>query len=108
MDRRYKEFRFYNGTRASGGRNERSDALVRSYLARARRENNASKDFGGSTGGTKSIGGGFAVAQKRNDDMKNAREIFRTEGSGDLGGRANLAEVRGFRVRPQVDEPAVS
>jgi len=105
MDRRYKEFRFYNGTRASSGANSRSDALVRSYLARARRANQSMQDYGGSTGGRQSIGGsGMAVIGKRNTDIKNAREIFRTEGSGDLGGRANLAELRGFRTRTQAEE----
>lgn len=98
MDRRYKESRFYNGTRASNSSSQRSDALVRSYLARARRANNASQDYGGSTGGIQSAGGGFAVAAQRNADIKKAREIFRTEGSGSFGARANLAEVRGFRT----------
>jgi hypothetical protein len=97
MDRRYKESRFYNGTRAGNSSSERSDQLVRSYLARARRARRAGQDYGGSTGGVQSAGGGLAVVAGRNQDIKDAREIFQTEGSGSFGARANLAEVRGFR-----------
>ena len=97
MDRRYKEARFYNGFRAKTGSQEQSERLVRSYLSRARQENRASQDYGGSTGGVSSAGGGMAVVAGRNLDTKEAREIFRTEGSGSLGGRANLAELKGFR-----------
>lgn len=97
MDRRYKESRFYNGIRASNTSADRSDRLVRSYLAQARKQNASSQSFGGSTGGKSSIGGGTAVITSRNTDIKDAREIFRTEGSGSFGGRSNLAEIRGFR-----------
>lgn len=97
MDRRYRESRFYNGVRASSGSADRSERLVRSYLASARKRNAANQAFGGSTGGISSAGGGFAVPTNRNADIKDAREIFRTEGSGTFGGRANLAELRGFR-----------
>jgi hypothetical protein len=97
MDRRYKEARFYNGARANNDRREKADRLVRSYLTRTRNERRAGQDYGGSTGGVKSAGGGGAVIASRNRDIKDARELFRTEGSGVFGGRANLAEVRGFR-----------
>lgn len=97
MDRRYREAKFYNGAPASTGSAERSERLVRSYLARARRENVAGQSYGGSTGGASSVGGGQAVVAGRNVDIKNVREIFRTEGTGSFGARANLAEVRGFR-----------
>lgn len=100
MDRRYKEARFYNGIRANTEGAERSDRLVRSYLARARRSNAAGQDYGGSTGGVSSAGGGTAVIAGRSTSIKDAREIFRTEGSGSFGGRSNLAELRGFR-RPR-------
>lgn len=101
MDRRYREARFYNGMRAGNDASERGEQLVRSYLARARRENAASQDYGGSTGGSSSVGGGFAVVANRGVDLKNAREIFKNEGIGEFGARANLAEVRGFR-QPRV------
>ena len=97
MDRRYKEARFYNGIRADTQGAERSDRLVRSYLARARRNSAARQSYGGSTGGVSSAGGGGAVLAGRNTSIKDAREIFRTEGSGSFGGRSNLAELRGFR-----------
>ncbi len=96
MDRRYKQFRFDNGARAvdTGARGE---SIVRAYLARARRANQQGIRYGGSTGGASSIGGGSAVLTGRNSNIKDAREIFRKEGSGTFGARANLAEVRGFR-----------
>lgn len=97
MDRRYRESRFYNGTRASKKQSAQSERIVDAYLEQARRENFASQNYGGSTGGIKSIGSGDALLASRSQDIKNAREIFRAEGSGALGGRANLAELRGFR-----------
>jgi hypothetical protein len=106
MDRRYKQSRFYNGSRAVGSGSKRSEALVRSRLARARRENSASQAYGGSTGGVSSAGGGISVIAGRNDAIKDAREIFRNEGSGTFGARANLAEVRGFR-QPRSGQAAI-
>lgn len=106
MDRRYTETRFYNGTRANSRAKEQSDRLVRSYLARARSENRSAQDYGGSTGGVQSAGGGLAVVAGRNVDIKNAREIFRTEGSGSFGGRASVAELKGFR-QPRAGSSAV-
>lgn len=97
MDRRYREARFYNGTPAATGASERGERLVRSYLARARRQNATGQSYGGSTGGASSVGGGQAVIAGRNVDIKDAREIFREEGTGSFGARASLAEARGFR-----------
>jgi hypothetical protein len=96
MDRRYKEFRFDNGIRAADT-SARRDAIVRSSLAKARQFNQQAQSYGGSTGGVSSIGGGSGVLAGRNATIKDAREVFRTEGSGSFGGRANLAELRGFR-----------
>jgi len=96
MDRRYSEFRFYGGVRAVDT-GARSEAIIRSNLARARRANQQAQSYGGSTGGSSSVGGGNSVLIGRNANIKDAREIFRKEGSGALGARANLAEVRGFR-----------
>ena len=49
---------------------------------------------------------GMAVIANRNVDIKDAREIFRTEGSGTFGGRANAAELKGFR-QPRANNSAV-
>lgn len=97
VDRRYSQSRFYGGGRASNARSLASERLVKGYLERAREANRSAQAFGGSTGGTSSAGGGIAVVANRGVDIKAAREIFRAEGSGALGGRASLAEVRGFR-----------
>jgi hypothetical protein len=97
LDRRYSETRFYNGIRAGTTASDKGDRLVRAYLARARNENRAAQDYGGSTGGIRSAGGGMAVVTGRNVDIKDAREIFKTEGSGSFGARVNIAELKGFR-----------
>lgn len=107
VDRRYSQGRFYGGTRASNDRAVASERLVRSYLERARGINRSAQTYGGSTGGISSAGGGIAVIAERGANIKDAREIFRTEGSGAFGGRASLAEVRGFR-RPQNSSAAVA
>ena len=55
MDRRYNQARFYNGTPATARSSNRSDSLVRSYLAKARKANTQAQSYGGSTGGRSSI-----------------------------------------------------
>lgn len=97
VDRRYSQGRFYSGSRASNDRAVASERLVRSYLERARAINRSAQTYGGSTGGISSAGGGVAVIAERGANIKDAREIFRAEGSGAFGGRASVAEIRGFR-----------
>lgn len=99
MDRRYSANRFYDGTRASRSRGERGDALVRSYLAQARRAVSDAQSYGGSTGGSQSSDGGSGLNTllNRNEILKNERETFRQQGSGALGARAAIAESRGYR-----------
>ena len=106
MDRRYREARFYSGERASTGSVDRAEKLAKRYLARARNQNRSSQAYGGSTGGVSSAGGGIGVIAGRNDAIKDAREIFRNEGSGAFGARASLAEVRGFR-RPRSGQASI-
>lgn len=99
MDRRYSANRFYDGTRARGSRREQGNALVRSYLAQARRIASDSQSYGGSTGGSQSADGGRGLNTllTRNEILKDERETFRQAGSGSLGGRAAAAEIRGYR-----------
>jgi hypothetical protein len=99
MDRRYSANRFYNGTRASTSQGERGEALVRSYLAQARRAVSDAQSYGGSTGGQKSAGGssGLSTLLNRNEILRDERETFRQQGSGALGARASIAESRGYR-----------
>jgi hypothetical protein len=99
MDRRYRESRFYNGAPASDRGERGRDTIVRRHLERARRANASAQSYGGSTGGTRSAGGnsGLEVIRQRNASIKDQREAFRQYGSGSLGGRANLAELQGFR-----------
>lgn len=99
MDRRYSANRFYDGTRASTSRNERGEALVRSYLAQARRAVSDAQSYGGSTGGQKTAdgGGGLNTLLTRNAILRDERETFRQQGSGALGARAAIEESRGYR-----------
>lgn len=99
MDRRYSANRFYDGTRASASRGERGEALVRSYLAQARRAASDAQSYGGSTGGQKSADGGSGLNTllNRNEILRDERETFRQQGSGTLGARAAIAESRGYR-----------
>lgn len=99
MDRRYTANRFYDGTRASAAEGQRGAALIRSYLAQARRANAAAQSYGGSTGGSQTAGGGGGLNTllNRNEILKEERETFRQQGSGILGARAVSAESRGYR-----------
>ena len=65
MDRRYKQARFYNGTPATDRSVNKSDSLVRSYLAKARKQNATDQSYGGSTGGRSSISSAQSIAQQR-------------------------------------------
>jgi len=101
MDRRYSQSRFYSGIRAKSQRGDRADALVRSYLGRARKANADNQSYGGATGGVKSTDNrGLDTLLARNVGTKEARQIFKDYGSGDLGARSALAEARGFRQPP--------
>ena len=96
MDRRYNQARFYDGTRTSDGRQEQSEALVRRYLGRARQLDAVSQSYGGSTGGSQSAGGnaGLQVLQERAALSRERNAIFKEQGTGALGARATLWQVR--------------
>lgn len=98
MDRRYSQARFYNGAPASSRGQRRREVLVRQHLERARRASHQGQSFGGSTGGQASVDGpgGGGVQRSRGDVVRAARQIFRDQGSGDLGARASMAQLRGY------------
>lgn len=106
MDRRYSQARFYNGTPASRSSSDQADALVRRSLGAARRINSSAQSYGGSTGGASSAAGysaGPSVSAARGTELSDARQIYKTYGSGALGsgalgGRATIAEIKGFRT----------
>ena len=89
MDRRYSGMRFYDGTRASNSRSKAADRLVRSYMSNINRARRASENYGGSTGGLKSIDGGTGLKQIQSRQARQAdlRQIFQQEGSGRYGAR---------------------
>ena len=81
--------RFYDGTRASNDASKKADNLVRRYISNINRARRASEDYGGSTGGRKSLDGntGLKAIQQRQDVQRDARDIFRKEGIGRFGAR---------------------
>ena len=87
MDRRYKQARFYNGTPATDRSVNKSDSLVRSYLARARKQNATDQSYGGSTGGRSSISSAQSIAQQRGAETPDRNKVFNEEGSGVYGAR---------------------
>ena len=84
MDRRYNQARFYNGTPATRRSTNRSDSLVRNYLARARKENSVAQSYGGSTGGRSSIdvNRGLDILRERASEQSERNKVFKEEGTG--------------------------
>ena len=81
--------RFYDGTPASNSRSKAADRLVRSYMSNINRARRASENYGGSTGGRKSIDGGSGLKQIQSRQTRQAdlRQIFKDEGTGRYGAR---------------------
>lgn len=81
--------RFYDGTPASNNRSKAADRLVRSYMSNINRARRASENYGGSTGGVKSLDGGSGLKQiqARQSRQADLRQIFKEEGSGRYGAR---------------------
>ena len=96
MDRRYTQARFYNGTPATARGVNKSDSLVRSYLARARKENSTGQSYGGSTGGRSSIDAnrGLEILRERSSEQSERNKVFKEEGSGIYGARRAKYESR--------------
>ncbi len=108
MDRRYREARMDGGRGANlspedryaeqlhqgliNRRDERSDALLRQHLERARVGARSARSYGGSTGGsggTEGSGaGGMRVFAARQEEARQKGQIFRREGGGVFGARA--------------------
>ncbi len=63
-----------------GLRNKKSD-LVRKHLARARRANHHAQNYGGSTGGRKSIdrGSGINVLNRRSAEQAAESQVFKDD-----------------------------
>jgi len=98
MDRRYSGMRFYDGTRASDNASKKADDLVRRYMSNINRARRSAENYGGSTGGRKSLDGntGLKVIQQRQDAQRDAREIFEKEGIGRFGARKEAYIAKQF------------
>lgn len=89
MDRRYKESRFYNNVKVSNKGVEGAERLLGQYKRRVNAENRKAQNYGGSTGGTKSIDPRFGkkVLDERAAEQRAKRKIFDIEGRGEYGAR---------------------
>lgn len=102
MDKRYSGMRFYDGTRASDKGSKAADRLLRSYIRNINKARRSNEDYGGSTGGNKSIdsarglqapgygskvSSGLRQIKQRQARQADLREIFKSEGSGRYGAR---------------------
>ena len=81
--------RFYDGTRASTAQSDKADRLVRSYMTQINKSRRAAENYGGSTGGIKSLSGGSGLKQiqARQTRQKDLKNIFKEYGSGRFGAR---------------------
>lgn len=81
--------RFYNGVAVSRGGQRKAEALLRRYMSNINKARNKSADYGGSTGGVKSIGGssGLQVIKDRQARIGDLRKVFEEEGVGRFGAR---------------------
>lgn len=121
MDRRYREAQL-SDTRGPLGQGQRGipssqvsrrEALVRQYLAQARKANSQAQSYGGSTGrpggfyGSEAMSQRQVVAATRGAEAQDRRRIFEQEGSPRSeaqlaypGGRSVVAEARGYGKPP--------
>lgn len=102
MDKRYSGMRFYDGTRASDKRAKTADRILKSYMSNIKSQRRKDEDYGGSTGGYKSIdsarglqapgygaatSSGLRQIKQRQTRQSDLREVFKTQGSGRYGAR---------------------
>lgn len=95
LDRRYRQGRAYDGTRASDGGNRRQEALVRARLAQARIRSRSLNAVGNEDG--PKAAEGFAAAdivRARAAERQDRNQVFEQEGSGVYGARPAMDAVR--------------
>lgn len=95
MDRRYRQARAYDGTRASSRGQARQQALTRALMARSRFQSR----FAGSRGyesGPKSIDpeAGLNAIRARQQEQSDRSQIFRDAGSGVYGAYQSLRDAK--------------
>lgn len=108
MDKRYSQSRFYNGIKGSNDRSKQADKLVERYKSRFYEQARNAQDYGGSTGGRKSLASyqtglppskqtsntGLNVLRERAKAIREKNRFFKEEGSGVFGGRAEMGRMR--------------
>lgn len=82
--------RFYNGVKASNKSVNQREALLSSYMSNIKASARQAENYGGSTGGTKSLEGrrtGTRIIQQRQARQADNRKIFDQQGTGRFGAR---------------------
>lgn len=90
MDRRYEQMRFYGGRRVSTKQKEGRERLLSAYMSNIKKGMRDAANYGGSTGGRKSLEGrssGKRVIDQRQAKQAESRKIFDQEGTGRFGAR---------------------
>ena len=90
MDRRYEQMRFYGGRRASTKQKEGRERLLSAYMSNIKKGMRDAANYGGSTGGRKSLDGrsaGKKIIDQRQAKQAEKKKIFDQEGSGRFGAR---------------------
>jgi len=106
MDRRYKESRFYNNVPVSNDGQEKAERLLQNYRSRFNAERKKAENYGGSTGGQKSLDPRFGrkVIGDRSSKMAEEKKVFDIEGRGEYGARKitgkDFTESRNYDWRP--------
>ena len=82
--------RFYNGVKASNKSVDQREALLSRYMSNIKAAARKGENYGGSTGGTKSLEGrktGTRIIQERQARQADNRKIFDQQGTGRFGAR---------------------
>ena len=90
MDRRYEQMRFYGGGKASTKQKDSRERLLSAYMSNIKKGMRDAANYGGSTGGRKSLDGrsaGKKVIDQRQAKQAESRKIFDQEGTGRFGAR---------------------
>ncbi len=90
MDRRYEQMRFYGGRRASTTQKDNRERLLSAYMSNIKKGMRDAANYGGSTGGRKSLDGrsaGKKIIDQRQARQADRRKIFDQEGTGRFGAR---------------------
>jgi len=108
MDRRYEQMRFYGGAKASTKQKDSRERLLSSYMSNIKKGMRDAVNYGGSTGGRKSLDGrsaGKKIIDQRQAKQAEKRKIFNEEGAGRFGAR--IESWIGKQFDPEVKQAKI-